>query len=205
MAKRGSAQGFTRLVLHAPDSATADPLVRKIPSGAAFIHLTDETPIAALRARASEVGMRPAWLFSLEPNEFADLRAHETRPVAPADAGQIAAAWAPDWPGAEAYVRRRIERGPSAGIALDGRLVAWALTHFLTDRVAMLGFFHVLEPHRGKGYAKSVASSLVREALALGKIPALHVFTDNEASLHLVDRLGFRRIRRQVWGDVVLR
>lgn len=204
-APRRSPRGMTGVVLHAPDPDMAPDLAGKVPSGPVFVHLTDETAWPLLRSRASEDGMGAAWLYSLRGSDFTDREDHETRPVAPGEAGTIAATWAPDWSGGEAYVRRRIENGPSRGLMEDGRLVAWALTHFLTDRVAMVGFFHVLESHRRKGYANSVVSALVKDALALGKVPALHVFTDNEPSLRLVEGIGFRRIRRQVWGDAVLR
>jgi len=146
---------------------------------------------------------RPAWLFSLEPADFRDLQAHAVLPIEPAWAPTIARLWEPDWP-SEAYVRGRIENGPTAGVYVGGELVAWAMTHFVTDRVAMLGFFHVLEAHRRKGYGKSAACALTTQVLRDGRVPALFVNADNAPSLHLVETIGFRRRARHVWGEAVV-
>ncbi len=126
------------------------------------------------------------------------------RPVTPEWAPVIAKIWEPDWP-AERYIRGRIENGPSFGVYVDGQLVAWDMTHFETDRVVMMGFLHVLDAHRGKGYAKSTGSALIKEILRRGKIPACHVREDNTPSLVLTESLGFRKVRKQVWADGVLR
>jgi hypothetical protein len=37
-----------------------------------------------------------------------------------------------------------------------------------------------------------------------GKVPALHAYADNVASLALFPILGFRKVKRQVWGEAVL-
>jgi len=205
MSPRRSPNGLTGFVLHADDEPDARELLASVPAGLTFLHLTNETPHGLVRARAARDGTKTAWLYALGPDDFQDLEAHETLPVPAEAAREIAETWSPDWSGAEAYVRGRIQGGPSRAVFADGRPAAWALTHFVTDRVAMLGFFHVRDAFRRKGYAKSAASALVKDVLGLGKIPALHVFTDNEASLRLVERIGFRRVRLQVWGDALLR
>jgi len=63
----------------------------------------------------------------------------------------------------------------------------------------------VLDSQRGKGYAKSMGSALIKEILGRGKIPACHVREDNTPSLVLTEGLGFRKVRQQVWADGVLR
>src|SRR5438876_1096663 len=106
---------------------------------------------------------------------------------------------------AEGYVRRRIETGPTAAVYDDGRPVAWALTHMVTDRVGIVGMVHVLEAYRRKGLAHAVVAAISQDLIRAGKTPALHAYVDNVASLSLFPTLGFRRVRRQVWGDAVFR
>jgi len=197
-------RGPAGIALHATDVAAARDLVGAIPAGPVFMHLTQEWALALLELRAAELQARPAWLHALDPKDFVELQRHEVRPVDPAWAGRIAQLWEPDWP-SEAYVRRRIEAGPSAAVVVDGEPVAWAMTHHETPWVGMMGFLHVVEEHRGKGYAKSVGSALAKEILRRGKVPALHVYADNVPSLRLSEKLGFHRVTRQVWGDAVLR
>ena len=197
----GDATGFA---LHAVDPEAAGPLVQLLPSGPAFGHVTDLTLVDVLRARAEKIDARPAWLYRLDAKDFTDQRRHEVRPVDPKWAPTIAKLWDPEWP-AEGYVRRRIEKGPSFGVYVDGELVGWSMTHLETDRVVMMGFLHVLEGHRGKGYARSLGSALVKWILDHGRIPACHIYTDNAASIELTESLGFRKVKQQVWGDFALR
>ena len=64
---------------------------------------------------------------------------------------------------------------------------------------------HVLEGYRRKGLARSVVAAVVRELQGLGKRPTLHAYVDNVASLSLFPTLGFRKVKRQVWGEAVFR
>jgi len=198
------AHGATGLALHAVDPEAEQAVLDALPSGEVFFHLTEEWQLPPLEARAQAIEARSAWLFALDPQDFVDQQRHEVRPLTPEWASLVAKAWEPEWP-AEPYVRARIEEGPSVAIYEDGRPVAWAMTHFETDRVSMMGFLHVLEPYRRKGYARSVGSALVKDILRRGKIPVLHVYADNVPSLELTPTLGFHKVKRQVWGDAVLR
>ncbi|HEY7588513.1 MAG TPA: GNAT family N-acetyltransferase [Thermoplasmata archaeon] len=194
----------TGVVLHAANPIAATDVAQALPSGFIFFHLAEEWTLPLLEARADRIHARPAWLFALDAKDFVDLQRHETQPLSEDAALMVARLWEPEWP-AEGYVRRRIRDGPSFAIYADGRPVAWALTHFETDRVSMMGFLHVLEEYRGKGYAKSVSSALVKDILARGKTPALHVYVDNGPSLQLTAALGFHRVTRQIWGEARLR
>ena len=204
MTRPGSHGDATGFALHAVDPAAAGPLVRLLPPGPAFGHVTDLALLDPVKARAEKVDARPAWLYRLDAKDFVDQQRHEVRPLDPRWAPMIARLWDPDWP-AEGYVRRRIEKGPSFGVYVDGELVGWDMTHFETDRVVMMGFLHVLEGHRGKGYARSMGSALVRWILDRGKIPACHIYADNAASIELTERLGFHKVKQQAWGDFALR
>ncbi len=192
------------IALHAANAGAAGALTALVPKGFTLMHLTEEFPIPVLEPRASEFHPLPAWLFRLDAKDFVDHPDSQIRPLEPSFAGLVAGLWEPDWP-AEGYVRRRIEIGPTAAIYDDGNLIAWALTHMVTNRVGVIGMVHVQEGFRRKGLARAVVAAVSRELFQGGKIPALHAYVDNAASLSLFPTLGFRRVRRQVWGDAVFR
>ncbi len=196
--------GANFVALHALDVTSAAPLCELSPSGFTIVHLTEEFPLPLLAPRAREFHPHPAWLFRLEPKDFVDRPDDRVRPLTTEWAGRVAKLWQPDW-AAEPYVGSRIESGPTAAIFESDAPVAWALTHMVTDRVGVIGMVHVLETHRRQGLAQSVVAAISRDLMRDGKIPALHAYTDNAASLALFPTLGFRKVKRQVWGDAVFR
>jgi len=200
--RRSSGPGF--IALHARDVAAAGSLTSVLPPGFTIIHLTEEFSLPLLEAKATEFHPKPAWLFRLDPDDAVEVP--DKRSVRSIRTGRdrSRALWEPEWP-AEGYVRRRIEAGPTAAVYDDGRPVAWALTHMVTDRVGIVGMVHVLEAYRRKGLARAVVAAISHDLIRAGKTPALHAYVDNVASLSLFPTLGFRRVRRQVWGDAVFR
>lgn len=93
------------------------------------------------------------------------------------------------------YIEERILNGVGVGIRKDGRLVAWALTH---DDGA-IGFLHVLDAYRRRGYAALILQTMADRLLAAGEVPFLHVEESNAASMNLVLKTGFRKDRRIHW------
>lgn len=93
------------------------------------------------------------------------------------------------------YLNERINKSVSAGIYDNGKLVAWALTH--DD--GSIGSMHVLEEYRGKGYAKEISISLVRQCRKINKIPFLQCETKNLPAQNLVEKLGFVKDRNVSW------
>ncbi|MFQ5986257.1 MAG: GNAT family N-acetyltransferase [Thermoplasmata archaeon] len=189
-----------RLVAAAEPAERLEDLLDSLPSGKFRLTSIDRELVPYFES-ALEVRFRtPVWLYQLSADHLRPSRAAQTRPLEASEAPMIAALWAPER-NATAYVRRRIEGGISSGIEVDGELVAWDMTHFETDRVVMLGFLHVREAHRGQGYAKAVTTATAEKVFAKGKTAAAQVFEDNLPSLRLTEGMGFRRVRRQVWGD----
>ena len=191
-----------QLALHALDPLAALHVLRAVPKGFAIFHIADELAFHAVKQAIDVRWWGEAILYRMDPGDFRDAQTHGVDPLDSRWAAKVAKLWAPDWP-AEGYVRSRIEGGLNAAIYEDGEPVAWYLTHLETDEVVMLGFLHVLEPYRRRGYAKSLSCALVKRVLAKGKVPACHVYTDNEASIRLMEGLGFRRVCLQAWGDGV--
>jgi predicted GNAT family acetyltransferase len=188
--------------------AAADPpanirgLLGHVPQGTYRFTSVDVEVIPHLENGLTATLGTPVWLYQMDSTDLRPTRVAETRPVRPSEASMIAGFWSPKRD-RSAYVRRRIEEGITSGVEVDGELVAWDMTHFETDRVVMLGFLHVKEAHRGRGYAKTVTTATAEKVFANGKIAAAEVFEDNPASLRLTESMGFRRVRRQVWGDAV--
>ncbi len=193
------------VAMHALDPPSAKELMDAWPTGTVFLHLTEEWMLPLVEARAESFEGGAFWLFQLDPKDFRDRPNAEVRPLDPEWGDMIGKVWDPTWDLAGAYVRSRIEQGHAYAVYDGDRPVAWAFLHFETPEVSMMGFLHALEPYRGKGYARAVSAALAKDILARGKIPALHVKTDNVPSLELSASLGFHRVKKQVWGDAVIR
>ena len=187
--------------LAARDAGAAEVVLQGAAPGEAFLFISDLGLLDAVRARANRVHVRPAWLYRVDQEDLVDAQAHEVRPVPVSSAPMIAKLWEPEWD-AVPYIRSRLESGPSAGIFDGDRLVAWYGTHIVTDRVAVMGFLHVLDEYRHRGYARSLSCALAKEIFRSGRIPACHVYADNEPSLRLMDSLGLRRVKRQAFIEI---
>jgi len=191
-----------QFALHARNALAAVRVLKAVPPGMSIFHVADELAFPTLKGRLRVGWWGEAIYYRLDPKDFRDVQAHEVQPLDPKFAAKVAKVWAPEWP-AEGYVRSRIEHGLNGTICEDGEPVAWYLTHLETDDVVMLGFLHVLDAYRHRGYAKALSCALVKEIFAKGKAPCCHVYTDNEASIRLMEGLGFRRVCLQAWGDGV--
>lgn len=93
------------------------------------------------------------------------------------------------------YIRERIQKGISAGLVTDEKLVAWGFTH--DD--GSLGFLHVLEAYRRKGYAKQILKSLINKKIRNNKEVFGNVTLDNLSSMNLLRSLGFEYDRNVTW------
>lgn len=95
----------------------------------------------------------------------------------------------------KAYIRERIEADCSAGIIINGKPAAWGLTH---DDGA-LGFIHVREAFRKRGFACLVIEKLVRDKREGKKDIFLNVEPDNFKAKKLFYSLGFEFDRMISW------
>ena len=93
------------------------------------------------------------------------------------------------------YVEDRISRGPSVAIYEKDRLVAWALTQ---DDGA-IGFLHVLESHRKKGYGHQIILGLSEQLKNQGKRPFAYIKKENSRSIKLFRKLGFIEQKQIHW------
>lgn len=93
------------------------------------------------------------------------------------------------------YIEDRIKNGIGLGIYEDSKIVAWAITH---DDGA-IGFLNVLEEYRGKGYGTNVTIAMIKRLLEQGKLPFVHIEEENEASMSIALKAGFKKDRRIHW------
>ncbi|PLX17593.1 MAG: GNAT family N-acetyltransferase [Marinilabiliales bacterium] len=96
------------------------------------------------------------------------------------------------------YIEHQIKKGPGKGIFKQDKLVAWGLTQ---DDGAM-GFLHVLDEERKKGYGYSITISLIKEIRKTGKIPFVYIEHTNKKSLNLISKLGFIRQKDCQWFEI---
>ncbi len=98
----------------------------------------------------------------------------------------------------EEYVKEQIQKGISAGIYEDNKLVSWAITQ---DDGA-IGFLHTLKDYRKKGYAKSVTISIIEKLRNTGKLPFAYVEETNKESINILLKLGFKQNKSVHWFQV---
>jgi GNAT superfamily N-acetyltransferase len=89
------------------------------------------------------------------------------------------------------FRQRTIELGNFWGVFESARLLAMA-----GERLSLPHFIEVsavcTHPSaRGRGYARSLMSTVMADILAQGKTPFLHVFADNHSAIRVYESLGF--------------
>ena len=95
------------------------------------------------------------------------------------------------------FGHRTLFLGRYLGIKQEGMLVAMAGERLRLPGYVELSAIAVHPEARGRGYAAAITAHLMRDALARGELPFLHVRLDN-AAVNLYRRLGFRTRRELV-------
>jgi ribosomal protein S18 acetylase RimI-like enzyme len=135
----------------------------------------------------------PMWRMVLEPENFRPVEGDCVR-LTPESTGQLAALYALG--STDAFSPAQVRDGGFTGILADGQLVAAAGTHLVsaTYGVAAVGNVFTHPDHRGQGHATVATSGVVAELLRRGiREIVLNVAQDNDAAIHVYERLGFER------------
>lgn len=96
------------------------------------------------------------------------------------------------------YVREQIRNGHHGCIRVDGKLVAWAITH---DDGA-IGFLYVLPEYRGRNYGYEITAFIASRLRSEGLPVYVHIEADNEHSIELSKKLGFVEDRNIRWFTI---
>jgi ribosomal protein S18 acetylase RimI-like enzyme len=124
--------------------------------------------------------------------------------LGPADLDDLVALHATD-PGSAFFMPHMLHNGLFVGARVDGRLVASAGTHVLSDRqrVAAVGAV-VTDPEvRGMGWGSAVSATLVSLLARRGPAIGLNVAESNRVALQLYESIGFER--RFTYEEIELR
>jgi GNAT superfamily N-acetyltransferase len=88
-------------------------------------------------------------------------------------------------------VKSRFEDSLWVGARESGKLVSVGAVR-LNDYGSLIGPIVTLEPYRNKGYATTIVSVLVREALKISSTPVISVKSDNVPAISIYTSIGFK-------------
>jgi len=89
-----------------------------------------------------------------------------------------------------------LAEGFAACAIIAGEVVSSAFTSAITERYMDIGI-RTVEEHRGKGLATAVASLVIKSVQGRGKTPVWLTYKNNDASLAVAHKLGFREVTRK--------
>ncbi len=93
------------------------------------------------------------------------------------------------------YIEDRLKNDISGGLIQDSKLVAWGFTH---DDGA-IGFLHVLDDYRKKGYGIDIVLKLIKMRRDEIKPIFCNILPENKASEYLINKIGFKFDRKVSW------
>jgi predicted GNAT family acetyltransferase len=94
------------------------------------------------------------------------------------------------------FAARTVELGRYIGVRVDGRLAAMAGERMRPEGCTEISAVCTHPDFAGRGYARGLMTVLMDDAVAAGRLPMLHVKTENGAK-RVYEKLGFR-VRREV-------
>lgn len=102
------------------------------------------------------------------------------------------------------FEERTIEFGNYSGIFNGDQLVAMAGQRLHIDGYIEVSAVCTHPDHLGKGYARTLILHTVKQILAMGKTPFLHVRTDNTRAIEVYKNLGFD-VRQELFVNVLMK
>jgi predicted GNAT family acetyltransferase len=85
--------------------------------------------------------------------------------------------------------------GSYLGVRCAGKLIAMAGERMRFDGFSEISAVCTHPEYRGCGYASSLVRALVRQIIARGETPFLHLYSDNTTAAALYTKLGFTHRR----------
>ncbi len=96
---------------------------------------------------------------------------------------------------------RKLKEQACYGIFIDSTLVSTACIQVRLPEIWIIGDFYTKPEYRNKGYATSLASFLVKEALKETNHVGLFVRSDNYPAKRVYEKVGFQAYREMYWLD----
>jgi ribosomal protein S18 acetylase RimI-like enzyme len=100
------------------------------------------------------------------------------------------------------FRKRAPELGSYIGMHRSGHLVAMAGEGFQFPGYAEISAVCTHPDYRGRAYASSLVSALVRKITGRGQIPFLHVHKENAGAIRVYEKLGFKTRRDMTFAIV---
>ncbi len=161
-------------------------------------HAIDNAAFEAVKEVVDIEDDRPTWFFK-RPNTYFEEPDLKVEELEVEDAEVINEYWGLQGSDSTDYIAERIRKAPAYGIRRHGELVAWTLTHYVTDDVLNLGFLHVKRDWRREGFAKDITEHMCKYAEENNQVPVVDIFKTNKPSISLAETLGFQRISEHHW------
>lgn len=98
----------------------------------------------------------------------------------------------------EEYLQERLQNGMIYGGFLDGVLVGFIGIH----GEGSMGFLEVFEGYKRRGIGAALESFLINRLLEKDRIPFCQVFTDNDASMRLQQKLGLAISKEKLYWNM---
>ena len=89
------------------------------------------------------------------------------------------------------FLKRTIAFGGYRGIFNEGNLVAMGGQRLKSNGYTEISAICSHPDHNGKGYGRRIMYAVIRDIMAVGNVPYLHVRADNTRAVALYKRLGF--------------
>ncbi len=96
-------------------------------------------------------------------------------------------------------IKNDIKSRPSSAIYNNGEIVSWVLVH---DDDSM-GIMYTKEEHRKSGYAYDLTIDLAKKIVNKGKIPFVQIVKNNNASINLAKKCGFKVYGEISWFGII--
>jgi ribosomal protein S18 acetylase RimI-like enzyme len=143
---------------------------------------------------------RSRWIDQMISEATPDLPPVAPLPLGTTDVPEMLELTAATEPGP--FLPQTIQMGSYFGIrASDGRLIAMAGERLQSTGFAEISAVCTLPEFRGRGYARALTTFVAAQILATGKIPFLHVKSENGAKV-VYRKIGFR-LRAEIWLTVL--
>ncbi len=165
-----------------------------------FFFAWGDKHIEILKRNYSCIELERTYLFTVPRENFKGKIKHRIVELPPEFSERIVHFWNGDNEWAKRYVESRMKKYPFFGVKINDDIAGWIGIHWISEKVASMGFLYVKEEYRHRGVAESLTTRMVEELYSRDILPTVHIRIDNIPSLNLARKLGFVVKSKQYWG-----